>query len=194
MELYLQHPHNTTTTGGSTKAIAYNRKNYGGIKWEPRTADIVINHWLNHLNHPDSRFMCECKNSRRITINHPIITTILTKTHVILTLMNSSKLHLCTTYIYVHNTNDEDVWMMIEQNGFTIMEFTSISHPEAQFELFELTSHKDNYQSTFLSFYFFLNFCSCSYFFNAFLVCIFGFKNVCKECYNNDYTVIPYLH
>ena len=63
--------------------------------------------------------------------------------------MNSSKLHLCTTYIHVHNTNDEDVWMMIEQNGFTIKELKFILHPEAQFKSFKLTAHKDQGESKF---------------------------------------------
>ena len=38
----------------SSLAISYNRENYDGIKWKPETADIVINHWLNHLEHPDN--------------------------------------------------------------------------------------------------------------------------------------------
>ena len=49
----------------SSLAIAYNRRNYDGIKWKPGTANIVINHWLNHLEHPDnvatcSRILCRC--------------------------------------------------------------------------------------------------------------------------------------
>ena len=49
----------------SNLAIAYSRKNYDGIKWKPGTANIVINHWLNHLQHPDnvatcSRTSCTC--------------------------------------------------------------------------------------------------------------------------------------
>ena len=49
----------------SSLAIAYNRRNYDGIKWKPGTANIVINHWLNHLEHPDnaatcSRTSCTC--------------------------------------------------------------------------------------------------------------------------------------
>ena len=34
----------------SSLAIAYKRKKHDGIKWKPETADIMINHWLNHLN------------------------------------------------------------------------------------------------------------------------------------------------
>ena len=48
----------------SSLAIAYNRKNYYGIKWKPGTTDIVINRWLNHLEHPDNvascRISCTC--------------------------------------------------------------------------------------------------------------------------------------
>ena len=49
----------------SKRAITYSRKNYDGIKWKAGTADIVINHWLNHLEHPDnvatcSRTSCTC--------------------------------------------------------------------------------------------------------------------------------------
>ena len=49
----------------SSLAIAYNRRNYDGIKWKFGTANIVINHWLNHLQHPDnvatcSRTLCTC--------------------------------------------------------------------------------------------------------------------------------------
>ena len=49
----------------SNLVIAYSRKNYDGIKWKPGTANIVINHWLNHLEHPDnvatcSRTSCTC--------------------------------------------------------------------------------------------------------------------------------------
>ena len=42
----------------SSLAIAYNRKNYDGIKWKPGTADIVINHWLNHLKYPHNVATC----------------------------------------------------------------------------------------------------------------------------------------
>ena len=49
----------------SKRATAYSRKNYDGIKWKSGTANIVINHWLNHLQHPDnvatcSRTSCTC--------------------------------------------------------------------------------------------------------------------------------------
>ena len=51
----------------SSKAIAHNRKNYDCIEWKPETADIVINHWLNHLEHPDTeafcRTTCTCQNT-----------------------------------------------------------------------------------------------------------------------------------
>ena len=55
----------------SSRVITYNGMNYDGIKWTPGTADIVINHWLNHLNHSDSLasypIRCGCKNSGDIT-------------------------------------------------------------------------------------------------------------------------------
>ena len=49
----------------SNLAIAYNRKNYDGIKWKPGTANIVIHQWLNQLKHPDNvatchRISCTC--------------------------------------------------------------------------------------------------------------------------------------
>ena len=42
----------------SINQSAYNRRNYDGIKWKPGTVDIVINHWLNHLEHPDNVVTC----------------------------------------------------------------------------------------------------------------------------------------
>ena len=42
----------------SKRATAYSRKNYDGIKWKSGTANIVINHWLNHLQHPDNVATC----------------------------------------------------------------------------------------------------------------------------------------
>ena len=38
----------------------------------------------------------------------------------------------------VKDTNDEDVFTMMEQNGFTVKELKCISHPQAQFKLYKL--------------------------------------------------------
>ena len=41
------------------------KKSYYGIKWESRAANIMIGHWINHRNHPDSteacRITCLCE-------------------------------------------------------------------------------------------------------------------------------------
>ena len=58
----------------SSLAIAYNQRNYDGIKWKPGTANIVINHWLNHLEHPDNVATCSRTVYEHWWFKNPIIT------------------------------------------------------------------------------------------------------------------------
>ena len=47
------------------------------------------------------------------------------------------------------DTNDEDVFTMMEQNGFTVKEFKCISHPQAQFKSYKLAVPRSEFSKLF---------------------------------------------
>ena len=47
------------------------------------------------------------------------------------------------------DTNDEDVFTMMEQNGFTVKELKCISHPQAQFKSYKLAVPRSEFNKLF---------------------------------------------
>ena len=48
-----------------------------------------------------------------------------------------------------NDTNDEDVFTMMEQNGFTVKELKCISHPQAQFKSYKLAVPRSEFNKLF---------------------------------------------